>query len=73
MEAAGFTNLGSDTEGSDERYWRHWSHTIRPADRDTLREADRVAASIAALHDVRYGEWVVARDDNTAQMRRVDS
>jgi hypothetical protein len=58
---AGFMNLGSDTEGSDDRYWHHWSHTIRPSARDTLREADRVAASIAAVHGVRYDEWVVAR------------
>lgn len=73
MEDAGFTNLGSDTEGSDEHYWHHWSHTIRPADRHTLREADRLAASIAAAHGVRYDEWQVARDDSTAQLRRVDS
>jgi hypothetical protein len=73
MEAAGFTNLGSDTEASDDQYWHHWSHTIRPADRGMLREADRVAASISSLHGVRYDEWQVARDDRTAQLRPVDS
>jgi hypothetical protein len=73
MEAAGFTNFGSDTEGSDDRYWHHWSRTIRPAARGALREADRVAASIAAVHGVRYDEWVVARDDKTGELRPVES
>jgi hypothetical protein len=73
MEAAGFTNLGSDVEGSGDEYWHHWSHTIRPANRDALRHANRVAASIASVHGVRYDEWQVARDDDTGQLRPVDS
>jgi hypothetical protein len=73
LVAAGFTNMGADTEGSDDHYWHHWSHTIRAADRDTLREADRVATSIAAAHGVRYDEWHVARDVNTGELRPVEA
>jgi hypothetical protein len=73
MEAAGFNNLGSAIEGSDDQYWHHWSHTIRPAHRDALRDADRVAASIASAYGVRYDEWQIARDDDTGQLRAIDS
>jgi hypothetical protein len=45
------------------------SHTIKPADRDILREADRVAASMAAEHSVRYDEWQVARDGTAGELR----
>jgi hypothetical protein len=73
LVAVGFTNLGTDTEGSDDHYWHHWSHTIRPADRDALREADRVAASVADAHGVRYDEWQVARDEKTGKLRLVEA
>jgi len=57
MEDAGFDNMAADTESTNDYYWHHWSHTIRAADRDALREADRAAAAIAAKHGVRYDEW----------------
>jgi hypothetical protein len=72
LEAVGFTNLGADTEGSDDHYWHHWSHTIRAGDRDVLREADHLAAAIAAEHGVRFDSWEVARDSRTGELRPVE-
>ena len=72
--AAGFTELGADTEGGpDDGYYLHyWSHTIRTADRNALREADRVAADISEEHGVRYDDWQVARDSATGELRSVE-
>jgi Regulator of ribonuclease activity B len=72
MLAAGFTNLGADTEGADPNYLHYWSHTIRTADRDALREADRLAATIADKHGVRYRGWEVARLPSTDELRPVE-
>jgi hypothetical protein len=70
--AAGFSNVGADTEGSDPYYLHYWSHTIRFADRDPLREADRRAAVIADEHGVRYDAWEVARNSTTGELRPVE-
>jgi hypothetical protein len=72
--AAGFTDVGADTEGGpdDDHYLHYWSHTIRTADRDMLREADRIAAEIAEKHGVQYDEWQVARNATTGELRPVD-
>ena len=70
---AGFAEVGMDTEGTDNRFWHHWSHTLRRAERNALREADRLAAQIATDHGVRYDEWQVARDPQTGRLRPAES
>ena len=62
MRAAGFTSLGASQESTGDRLWHYWSDTIRPADPDVLRSADRTAAATADAHGVRYDEWMIERD-----------
>jgi hypothetical protein len=69
LEAAGFTKAGMDTEGYDDHYWHHWSHTFRRADPEQLRAADRLAAEIAAAHGVQYDEWEVVRHEQDGTLR----
>jgi hypothetical protein len=71
--AADFTGVGSDEELSGNGYWHHWSHTIRPADGDGLRAADRSASAIARAHHVRYDEWQIFRDLQTGELRPASS
>jgi hypothetical protein len=72
LAAAGFADLGADTEGSDPNYLHYWSHTIRSASRDELRAADRLAAVIAHEHGVRYDGWEVARSTATGELHPVE-
>jgi hypothetical protein len=69
--AAGFSNVGADTEGAEPYYLHYWSHTIRSASRDALREADRHADAIAREHGVRYDGWEAARSSTTGELRPV--
>jgi Regulator of ribonuclease activity B len=69
LRAAGFTGIGSDEELAGDGYWHHWSHTIRTADMNALRDADRTAEAIARAHGVRYDEWMVLRNLSTGELR----
>ncbi len=73
LAAAGFTGIGSTEELSGDGYWHHYAHTIRPADPDELRAADRAAAAIAEAYGVRYDEWMVGRDHKTDELRPASS
>jgi hypothetical protein len=53
------TGIGSDEEISGDEYWHHWSHTVRHADRESLRAADASAAAIADAQNVRYDGWAI--------------
>jgi len=69
LRDGGFTGIGTDEEVTGDRYYHHWSHTIRPADPEILRTADGKAAAIAEAHGVRYDEWMVLRNLKTGELR----
>ena len=64
LEAAGFGGPGgeidSDTEGSDDYYWHHWSFTVVAASETACERLDSLAADIAQAHGAIYNDWRVA-------------
>jgi hypothetical protein len=66
--AAGFTRVGTTEELTGDGCWHHYSHTVRRADPDALRAADRAAAAVAAEHSVHYDTWKVVRDSQTGEL-----